>query len=166
MEDWLSVEGVLSAINKTSEKVLDEAKFLNTETGCEMLEVIIDSVHRICNGYKDKKSCVPCKDMNVIFTKQSHHQLLSRPLVCSAADNDFTIRFKCFQQRKMFYEERRKKKTHKLRVGLTKNVFCIYRHIDCIKYYPFADYVIIDANLALKVLFLKGHNRFFDNLLI
>ena len=74
----LRIEGVPSAEKKTSEEVLEKVKFLVSESGCDIPDVVIDRAHRIGKGYTDKKSNLSCKSIIVRFTTFRHRTMLYR----------------------------------------------------------------------------------------
>ena len=100
----LKIEGVPSVENQSSGDVLGKVKTLITESGCEILDVVIHRAHRIDRGYKtrnmaDKAGNVPCKSI--------------------------IVRFLTFQHRTLFYQNRNKLKHVKVRLDHT--VQDIYR---------------------------------------
>ena len=50
----LRIEGVPSAQNESSDDALGKVKSLIAESRCEIPDVVIDRVHWIGRGYKDK----------------------------------------------------------------------------------------------------------------
>ena len=100
----LKIEGVPSVENQSSGDVLGKVKTLITESGCEILDVVIHRAHRIDRGYKtrnmaDKAGNVPCKSI--------------------------IVRFLTFQHRTLFYQNRNKLKH--VKVWLDHTVQDIYR---------------------------------------
>ena len=100
----LKIEGVPSVENQSSGDVLGKVKTLITESGCEILDVVIHRAHRIDRGYKtrnmaNKAGNVPCKSI--------------------------IVRFLTFQHRTLFYQNRNKLKHVKVRLDHT--VQDIYR---------------------------------------
>ena len=135
----LRIEGVPSVENESSDDVLGKVKSLITESGCEIPVVIIDRVHRIGKGDKDKTRNVPFKSI--------------------------IVRFSTFQYRTLFYRNRNKLKNAKVRLDLTKKRYKIFTDaIDFVKAYKNVDYVMVDINCRLKVFFKNGRSNFFGNI--
>ena len=114
-------------------------KSLITESGCEIPDVVIDRAHRISRGCKDKTRNVPCKRIIVTFST--------------------------FRHRTLFYRNRNNLKNAKVRLDLTKKRYKIFTDaIDFVKAYKNVDYVMVDINCRLKVVFKNGRSSFFDNI--
>ena len=134
----LRIEGVPSVENEGSDDVLGKVKFLITESGSEIPDVVIDRPHQFGRGYKDKTRNVPCKSI--------------------------IVRFSTFRQRTLFYRNRNKLKNAKIGLDLTKNRYKIFTDaIDFVKAYKNVDYVMIDINCRLKEFFKNCRSSFFDN---
>ena len=132
-------EGVTSVKNESSDDVLGKVKFLVTESECEIPVVVIDRGHRIGKRYKDKTQNVLCKSV--------------------------IVRFSTFRHGTLFYRNRNKLKTAKVRLDLGKKRYEIFIDaIDSVKAYKNVDYVMVDINCRLKVVFKNGRSSFFDNI--
>ena len=119
--------------------VLGKVKSLIMESGCEIPDVVIDRVHRIGRGYKDKTRNVPCKSI--------------------------IVRFSIFWHRPLLYRNRSKLKNAKVRLDLTKKRYKVFTDaIDFVKAYKNVDHVMVDINCQLKVFFKNGRSSFFDNI--
>ena len=111
-------------------------KSLITESGCEIPDVVIGRAHRIGRGYKDK---TPCKSI--------------------------IVRFSTFRHKTLFYRNRNKLKNAKVRLDLTKKWYKMFTDaIDFVKAYKNVDYVMVDINCRLKVVFKNGRSSFFGNI--
>ena len=79
------MEGIPSVENQSSGDVLGQVKSLITESGCEILDVIIHRAHRIDRGYKTRN--MADKTGNVLW-------------------KSIIVRFLTFQHRTLFYQNR------------------------------------------------------------
>ena len=98
----LKIEGVPSVENQSSGDVLGKVKTLITESGCEILDVVIHRAHPIDRGYKtrnmaDKVGNVPCQSI--------------------------IVRFLTFQHRTLFYQNRNKLKHVKVRLHTVQDIY-------------------------------------------
>ena len=127
--------------NETSDKVLVKVKTLIIETSCDIPDVVIDRAHRIGKVYNDKKTNVPCKTIIVGFTT--------------------------FRHRTIFYLSRANLKNNvKLKLDLTKNRYRIFTKANkTVKSYGNVNYVMININCPLKVLFKDGSSKFFTDIM-
>ena len=145
-------DGVSTVDNKTSDDVLDKVKSLIKETSCDIPDVVIDRTHRIRKGYNDKKKTnVRCKSIILHFT------------------TIFTSIIVRFRHRTMFYHSRANLKNNvKLKLDLTKNRYKIFtKAIETAKIYDNLNYIMVDINCWLKVVFKDGGGKFFtDNMIL
>ena len=136
----LRIEGVPSAEKEASEEVLVKVKCLVSESGCDIPDVVIDRAHRIGKGYTDKKSNLSCKSI--------------------------TVRFTTFRHRTMLYRNRNKLKKAKVKLDLTKKRYDIYTDaINFAKNYSIVNFVMVDINCRLKVVFTNGNSSFFKSII-
>ena len=128
----VGINGVPAVDNETSDEVLDKMKSLIKGTNCYTPDVVIDRAHRIRKGYNDKET-------NVL--------------------KSIIARFTTFRHRTMFYLSRVNLKNNvKLKLDLTKNRCKIF--IKAIESYDNVNYVKIDINCRLKVVFKDGSDKF------
>ena len=136
---WLCVriDGVPAVDNETWYKVLHKEKLLIKETSCDIPDVVIERAHRIGKGYNDKNPNVHCKSIIVSFIN--------------------------FRHRTMFYGGWANLKNNvKLKLDLTKNRHTIFTiTIETIKSYDNVNYVMVEINCQLKVVFKAGSDKFF-----
>ena len=133
----IRVEGVPTTENETSEEVLKKVKSLINEARCDIPDVAIDRAHRIGNGYKDRKTNTLCKSV--------------------------IVRFTTFRHRTMFYRNRSKLKNNaKVKLDLTRKRYMTFtRALESVKKVSIVDYVMVDINCRLKVVFKSGRSKFF-----
>ena len=133
----IRVETLPTTDNETSEEILKKVKSLINEAECDISDVAIDRAYRIRNGYKDRKSNSFCKSM--------------------------IVRFATFQHQTMFYRNRSKSKNNaKVKLDLTrKKNMTFTRALESVKKVSIMDYVIVDINCRLKVVFKSGRSKFF-----
>ena len=75
------------------------------------------------------------------------------------------VRFSTFRRRTLFYWNRNKLKNAKVRLDLTKKRYKIFTDaIDFVKAYKNVDYVMVNINWRLKVVFKNGRSSFFHNI--
>ena len=135
------IYGAPAVDNEISHEVLDKVKSLTIETSHDTPDVVIDRAHRIGKGYNDKKSNIHCKSI--------------------------IVRFTTFRYRTMFYGSRANLKNNvKLKLDLTKNRYKIFtKAIETVKRYDNVNYVMVDINCRLKVVFKDGSGKFFTNII-
>ena len=135
------IDSVPTVGNETLDEVLDKVKSLINETRCDIPDVVIDRFHRIGKGYNDKKTNVRCKSI--------------------------IVRFTTFRHRTMFYRSRANLKSNiKLKLDLTKNRHKIFTNaIETVKNYDNLNYVMVDINCRLKVVFKDGSGKFFTGIM-
>ena len=133
----IRVETLPTTDNETSEEILKKVKSLINEAECDISDVAIDRAYRIRNGYKDRKSNSFCKSM--------------------------IVRFATFQHQTMFYRNRSKSKNNaKVKLDLTrKKNMTFTRALESVKKVSIMDYVTVDINCRLKVVFKSGRSKFF-----
>ena len=131
------IDGVPAVDNETWYKVLHKEKLVIKETSCDIPDVVIERAHRIGKGYNDKNPNVHCKSIIVSFIK--------------------------FRHRTMFYGSWANLKNNvKLKLDLTKNRHTIFTiTIETIKSYDNVNYVMVEINCQLKVVFKAGSDKFF-----
>ena len=97
-----------------------------------ILDVAINRAHRITNGYKHRKTSTFCKSMIVRFTS--------------------------FRHKTMFYRNRSKLKNNaKVKLDLTRKRYMTFtRALESVKKVSIVDYVMVDINCRLKVVFKSG----------
>ena len=97
---------------------------------------MIDRAHRIGKGYVEKNSRKLCKSI--------------------------IVRFSTFRHRTKFYRSRSKLKNNvKVKLDLTKNRYTIFtKAIETAKPSNVVDYVMVDINCRLKVVFKNGRSKF------
>ena len=94
--------------------------------------------------------------------------LLTKPI--ELAEGIYTLyriiaRLSTFRHSTLFYRNRNKLKNAKVRLDLTKKRYKIFTDaIDFVKAYKNVDYVMVDINCRLKVVFKNGRSSFFDNI--
>ena len=117
--------------------MLDKEKLLIKETSCDIPDVVIERAHRIGKGYNDKKPNVHCKSIIVSFIN--------------------------FRHRTMFHRSWANLKNNvKLKLDLTKNRHTIFTiAIETIKSYDNVNYVMVEMNCQLKVVFKAGSDKLF-----
>ena len=145
------IDGVSTVDNKTSDNVLDKVKSLIKETSCDIPDVVIERTHRIRKGYNDKeKKNVRCKSIILHFT------------------TIFTSIIVRFSHRTMFYHSRANLKNNvKLKLDLTKNRYKIFtKAIETAKIYDNLNYIMVDINCQLKVVFKDRGGKFFTDIMI
>ena len=136
----LRIEGVPSAEKETSDEVLEKVKCLVSESGCDIPDVVIDRAHCIVKGYTDKKSNLSCKSIIVCFTTFCHRTMLCR--------------------------NRNKLKKAKVKLDLTKKRYDIYTDvINFVKNYSIVNFVMVDNNCRLKVVFTNENSSFFKSII-
>ena len=136
----LRIEGVPSAKNETSEEVLEKVKYLVSESGCDIPDIVIDRAHCTGKGYTHKKSNLSCKSI--------------------------TVRFTTFRHRTMLYRNRNKLNKVKVKLDLTKKRYDIYTDaINFVKNYSIVNFVMVDINRRLKVVFTNGNSSFFKSII-
>ena len=135
------IYGAPAVDNEISHEVLDKVKSLTIETSHDTPDVVIDRAHRIGKGYNDKKSNIHCKSI--------------------------IVRFTTFRYRTMFYGSRANLKNNvKLKLDLTKNRYKIFtKAIETVKRYDNINYVMVDINCRLKVVFKYGSDKFFTDIM-
>ena len=135
------IYGAPAVDNEISHEVLDKVKSLTIETSHDTPDVVIDRAHRIGKGYNDKKSNIHCKSI--------------------------IVRFTTFRYRTMFYGSRANLKSNvKLKLDLTKNRYKIFtKAIETVKRYDNINYVMVDINCRLKVVFKYGSDKFFTDIM-
>ena len=132
----LKIDGVPSTDKETSDEVIEKVKSLASESGCDIPDVVIDRAHRIGKEYRDKRSNLSCKRINVCFTT--------------------------FRHRTIFYRNRNKLKKAKVKIDLTKRRSGIYTDvISFVKNYSKVNFVMVDIDCRLKVVFTNGKSYFF-----
>ena len=136
----LRIDGVPSTDKETSDKVLEKVKSLASESRCGIPDVVIDRAHRIGKEYRDERSNLSCKSIIVRFTPFRH----------------WTI----------FYRNRNKFKKAKVEIDLTKRRYDIYTDaINFAKNYSKVNFVMVDINCRLKVVFTNGKSYFFKSII-
>ena len=73
----VSIDGVPTVDNETSDEVLDKVKSLKKETSCDIREIVIDRANRTGKVYNDKKANVCSKSIILRFTTFRHRAMLS-----------------------------------------------------------------------------------------
>ena len=138
-DPFVRIEGVPSAENETSDEVLDKVVSLMEEAECDIPEVAIDRGHRIGKGYVEKNSKKSCKSI--------------------------IVRFSTFRHRTKFYRNRSKLKNDvKVKLNLTKSTYTIFtKAIETAKQSNVVDYVMVDINCRLKLVFKNGRRKFFTD---
>ena len=137
-------DGVPSIENEISNDVFENVKGLIEESKSEIPEVAIDRAHRIGKECTESTSGKKCKSI--------------------------IVRFTTFRHRNMFYHGRKNLK-HKVKVklDLTKKRYSIFSDaLKLSKNFENVNFVMVDINCRLKVVFKNGSSRFFsdcDNLL-
>ena len=128
----IRVEDVPTTGNETWEEVLKKVESLINEAECDIPDVAIDRARRIGNGYMDRKSNTFCKSM--------------------------IVRFTTFRHRAMFYRNRSKLKNNaKVKLDLTRKRYMTFtRALESVKKVSIVDYVMVDINCRLKVVFKSG----------
>ena len=115
-------------------------KCLVSESGCDIPDAAIDRAHRIGKGYTDKKSNLSCKSI--------------------------IVRFTTFRHRTMLYRNRNKLKKAKFKFDLTKKRYDIYTNaINFVNNYSIVNFVMVDINCRLKVVFTNGNSSFFKSII-
>ena len=136
----LRIDGVPSTDKETSDEVLEKVKSLVSESGCDIPDVVIDRAHRIGKEYRDKRSNLSCKSIIVHFTT--------------------------FRHRTIFYRNRNKLNKAKVKIDLTKRRYDIYTDaINFVKNYSKVNFVMVDINCRLKVVFTNGKSYFFKSII-
>ena len=135
------IDGVPTVDIETLDEVLDKVKSLIKETSCDIPDIVIDRDHRIGKDCNDKKTNVRCESI--------------------------IVHFETFRHRTMFYWSRANLKNNvKLKLDLTKNRYNIFtKAIETVKSYDNVNYVMVDINCWLKVVFMDGSGRFFTNIM-
>ena len=135
----IRVEGAPTTDNKTSEKVLKKFQSLINEAECDIPDVAIDRAHRIGNGYKERKTNILCKSI--------------------------IVRFTTFRHRTMFNRNRNKLKNNaKVKLDLTRKRYMTFtRALESVKKVSIVDYVMVDINCRLKVVFKSDRSKFFND---
>ena len=136
----IRVEGVPTTYN---EAILKKFKSVINEAECDIPDVDIDRAHRTGNGYKDRKTNTFCKSM--------------------------IVRFTTFRHQTMFYRNRSKLKNNaKVKLDLTRKRYTTFtRALESVEKVSIMNYVMVDINSRLKVIFKSGQSKFFiddDNL--
>ena len=123
--------------NERSGEVLKKVKSLINEAECDIPDVAIDRAHRVSNSYKDRKTNTFCKSM--------------------------IARFTTFRHQTMFYRNRSKLKNNaKVKLDLTRKRYMTFtRALESVKMVSIVDYVMVDINCCLKVVFESGQSKFF-----
>ena len=131
----IRVEGVPTTDNETSEKVSKKVQPLINEAECDIPVVAIDRVHRIGNGCKGRKSKTLCKST--------------------------IVRFTTFRHRIMFDRNRNKLKDNaRVKLDLTRKRYMTFtRALESVKKVSIVDYVMVDINCRLKVVFKCGRSK-------
>ena len=136
----LRIDGVPSTDKETSDEVLEKVKSLASESGCDIPDVVIDRAHSIGKEYRDKRSNVSCKSI--------------------------IVRFTTFRHRTIFYRNRNKLKKAKVKIDLTKRMYDIYTDVvNFVKNYSKVNFVMVDINCLLKVVFTNGKSYFFKSII-
>ena len=135
----VTIDGVPTIDNKTSDEVLGKVKSLIKETSCDIPDVVIDRAHRIGKGYNNKTTNVHCKSI--------------------------IVRFTTFRYRAMFYRSSLKNNV-KLKLDLTKNRYKTFtRAIETVKSYDNVNYVMVDINCRLKVVLKDWGGKCFTDIM-
>ena len=132
-------DGVPSIENETSNDVFENVKGLIEESKSVIPEVAIDRAHRIGKEYTDSTSGKKCKSI--------------------------IVRFTTFRHRNMFYHGRKNlKHTVKVKLDLTKKRYSIFSDaIKLSKNFENVNFVMVDINCRLKVVFKNGSSKFFSD---
>ena len=134
----LRIDGVPSTDKETSDEVLEKVKSLALESGCDIPDAVIDRAHRVGKEYRDKKSNLSCKSI--------------------------IARFITFRQRTIFYRNRNKLK--KVKIDLAKRRYDTYTDaINFVKNHSKVNFVVVDINCRLKVVFTSGKSYFFESII-
>ena len=137
---FLRIDGVPSTDKETSDEFLEKVKSLASESGCDIPDVVIDRAHRIGKEYRDKRSILSCKSI--------------------------IVRLTTFPHRTIFYRNRNKLKKAKVKIDLTKRRYDIYTDaINFVKNYSEVNFVMVDINCRLKVVFTNGKSYFFKSII-
>ena len=137
---YLRIDGVPSTDKESSDEVLEKVKSLASESECDIPDVVIDRAHRIGKEYRDKRSNLSCKSV--------------------------IVRFTTFRHRTIFYRNRNKLKKAKVKIDLTKRRYDIYKDaINFVKNYSKVNFVMVDINCRLKVIFTNGKSYFLKNII-
>ena len=120
-------------------KILKEVQSLINEAECDIPVVAIDRAHRNGNGCKDRKTNTLCKST--------------------------IVRFTTFRHRIMFYRNRNKLKNNaKVKLDLTRKRYMTFtRALESVKKVSIVDYVMVDINCRLKVVFKSDRSKFFND---
>ena len=134
------IDGVPAVDNENSNMVLDKVKSLIKETSCDIPDVVTERADRIGKGCNDKKTNVCCKSI--------------------------IVRFITFRHRTMFYRSRANLKNNvKLKLDLRKIRYKIFtKATETVKSYDNVNYVAVNINCRLKVVFKDGNCKFFTEL--
>ena len=109
------------------------------QADCDIPEVVIDRVHRIGKGYVEKNSKKLCKSIIIRFSIFRH-----RTKVCR-------IRSKL-------------KKNVKVKLDLTESRYTIFtKAIEATKLSNVVDYVMVETNCRLKLVFKNGRSKCFTD---
>ena len=133
------IEDVPVESEETAESVFEKVgKFLG-EACPDVLVSCIDRVHRIGSEYKSYRNKKKCCSI----------------IVC----------FMSFRHRTMFYRNRKRLKDVRVKLDLTKRRYRILKDtVDLAKEHPDLDYIYIDVNCRLKVVFKDGASNFFNDI--
>lgn len=106
------------------------------EAECDILEVVIDRAHKIGKGYVEKNS------------KKLRKSIM--------------VRFSTFRCRTKFYWSKSKPNNVRVKLDLAKSRYIIFtKAIETAKQSNVVDYVMVDINCWLKVIFKNGLCKFF-----
>ena len=133
------IDGVPSNENETSNDVFENVKGLIEESKSEIPEVAIDRAHRIGKEYTDSTSGKKSKSI--------------------------IVRFTTFRHRNMFYHGRKNLKHNvKVKMDLTKKRYSISSDaLKLSKNFENVNFVMVDINCRLKVVFKNGSSKFFSD---
>ena len=136
---FVRIEGIPSVENETSGEVLDKVMSLMQEAECGIPEVVIDRAHRIDKSYVEKNSKKICKSI--------------------------IVRFATCRYRTKFYWSRIKLENNvKVKLDFTKSRYTVFtKAIETVKLSIVVDYVMVDINCWLKVVFKSSRSKIFTD---